>query len=378
MPQATGRRFPGVAAQNPADASTVAWLNVDRIRADDNSKSGVTVTGVPRSSTVIYGHTFNLLAEEGGPIPAGATLVKVDIEADYDMNVADSLVANQASAHLRATQSGTVYSGLQSTRTQNDNTNVANIIQTATTGGTVASPQTVLTRAQIATAAGFNISFSASLPTGSVNNLTVSLDYIAIYVEWVLFADREGGVASSGVAAATAKVQQTVAAAGAASSSLAAASPKTQQTQLPVGVASRGLASASQQTIVAQFVGAGAQAQGSSGALNQSMVLTVQEIGMGSLGRAGALESTVVGYGLSGTARTATGVPLADVRVDLHKTADGSRFASTVSDSGGAFSFTLNSLPTDYFLRFYKAGPPNRFATTDEDLRAAEQVIQTA
>lgn len=194
MSQVTGLKFATTSA-SPDTGLSVNWTNIGNVFADDGADAAVTITSTALNSETLKGQTFKLLSEDGGPIVANATIIKVTMEMRVSISVTDNLTANVATVNLRGhSPDGT--DQLSTSFTQADNTN-SDQIRTWNTGGTQASPQTTFTRAELADGQ-FTVAIDVHLPTGALNQATCSVDYIGAQVEWIAYVDKDGGARGRG------------------------------------------------------------------------------------------------------------------------------------------------------------------------------------
>jgi len=72
--------------------------------------------------------------------------------------------------------------------------------------------------------------------------------------------------------------------------------------------------------------------------------------------------------GFNGTARDQYGAPLAGVTCSLFRTSDKQWIQDFTSRADGTFTLVSWYSPDTHFICFYKAGSPNVFGTTDQNL----------
>ena len=95
-------------------------------------------------------------------------------------------------------------------------------------------------------------------------------------------------------------------------------------------------------------------------------VAIMQAIWRGPITRFGWGAASRVGF--NGVARDQYGAPLAGVTCSLFRVSDRQWIQDTVSRSGGTFTLVSWYSPDTHFIVFYKAGSPNVFGTSDQNL----------
>lgn len=369
MSQTTAARY---ATSGATTGGGKAWANPGNVTADDGTKSAVTVSTVSGglSSQNLHGSNYSVLEEEGGPIPAGATIIRVTGTVEFDISVTDSITANVATVTATLGRTGGTSHTL--TRTQNDNTSATDVTLAPTTGGTEAVPQTTFARADLDNDSANEVfmTLAVSLPTGALNSATCSCDYMRIAVEWILYAAEWGCTTEDEVLARGTTIVTA------------------QQFALSVqGEDQRG-----DRTIVLPDLGA-VLVQGNdtfappqllverTGILEEDEQLfrskteaIARAFGTVVEGHVATGDAKAYQYTFQGTTCDETGAPLGSCTVWLFTTADRLPVATTTSHATtGVYSFSLTSDPRNYFARAHHDGPPERtFGTTDRNLQVDE------
>jgi hypothetical protein len=79
-------------------------------------------------------------------------------------------------------------------------------------------------------------------------------------------------------------------------------------------------------------------------------------------------------FQITGVTRDASGATLASCTVDLFRTSNDTKMATTTSDGSGVFTFSIGIADTsvNYYLVAYKAGSPDVFGTTANTLAVTQ------
>jgi hypothetical protein len=98
MSQVTGVRYATLG--NSSGAGT-AWTAPGNVTADDGANASVTIGSVNDVSQVLGGEKFSLLSEDGGPIPVGATIIRITASIELLHTVTSSTIANTSTRTWR-------------------------------------------------------------------------------------------------------------------------------------------------------------------------------------------------------------------------------------------------------------------------------------
>jgi hypothetical protein len=362
MPQTT-MRFATTNVNLAAAVTEQAWVAPANAQSPGGATAdnGTDATGTANTLGLVplgptdWG-TFGLLAEEtqtqtyggGVPIPAGATIVSVTTAWEIGVTAGTP----------------TFFYG----------ENVAGVVTEASVG--VTTYPTVRTRTPTppprANLSDANFKMRARMTnSNATTNSTCRLDYVKVTVTWVVFLDKSGRGAPVGVASGVKKVLVSRSGRGAALG-------------VPVGLRKVQVVNAGR--AVALGVGAGfhktliakpAQRGVATGVGSGSWKLLVSKGSRGVAIGTGSGIARVFTSALSGITRDESGAALASARVDAFRTSDRAFMGTTTSSGAGAYSIVAPSdQAISYWLRSFKAGSPNVFGTTDEDLKTTQSQVQ--
>lgn len=396
MPQQTNAN-PRSAVDRSTPIVESAWAttgNVTDPTGTTNTNDGTYTTGsVPSPGLVPLGitdwGTFNLLDGETGSlfggvkIPAGASIVGLRFQWEcqvaagtptlfYRIQVSGATALERSVAVTGGSIVRTIGFGTFSAGSTHAEGNTFNSRDLSTDAGSLAARADLANGVLELGARGTN----SSVTTTS----TFGIDFVRVLVQWVLRVDRTGGAKASATNGGPVKADVNEAAAGAKSAGVSGGQPQTQVSRGESGANASSSAGGSPHPLVSQA--GGASASSTAGGSQHSVVTST---GGGKAGaKAGAGVTTVVSFAISGLGRDGqTDAPITtqNVRVDVYRTSDHAHMGRDTTDATGEYAvaipFTGNELET-FWARFYQAGTPNRFATTDEDLELIEAVIQTA
>ncbi len=212
-----------------ANTGGASWTNpINAYGADEPSDdlAGTLVNAADgATSDDLQINSFNLLAEEGGPIPEGATITRVT--GAFRWRIANSggalddyrgklffAMRTQAAAKLSVEAGGTTAAKTSSPITET----------VMDTGGTLAVPQTLFTRAELSNA-NFLMVAQGRTQSGLVGRSFPEVMWMRVVVEWVIFADR-AGTATSNVVSAGVATAGSLSGGTASSASVATGAPK--------------------------------------------------------------------------------------------------------------------------------------------------------
>jgi hypothetical protein len=424
----TGQKFPTTNVEAKAGIEA-AWANKNNAHLND----GVDSTGSATLAAAL-GPTdwsgFHLLAEDGGTIMSGATILTTTVRWEIGSSGGGT---------------PTFFYG----------ENISGVITESSRAGDATYPL-VVTRTPTITRANLDDSIlkvRARATQGGVTQTSAwRLDYISVQVTWTFYVDKSGGASSqtgaggnrtafvtrlarggastaAGGAARTAlasKVGGSVAISGAggvrtsfvtrlaagalsvaraggvrtelvarsggASSTSAAGGAKTALISgKVVGGIAVGRAGSVRTALLARAGGAASALAGRSLARTALVARVGGAVAISSAGgvrkalvaRAGSGFSALSGGGdartyqpsISGYTRTGSGSLIAGARVDIFRTDTKAFLGSVTSDGSGFYVYGTSRLIPAFFIRAYKAGPPNLFATSDEDLLPFEAQV---
>jgi hypothetical protein len=363
VPQVTFR-FPTTNVNRAVAVTEQAWVNPANAQsvAGANPDDGVTATGAANAVGLVplgatdWG-TFNLLAAEGGVpsygggvgIPANATIQTVTTAWEFST----------------AAGTPTFFYGER----------VDGVVTESSLAGAAALAVRTRTPAGLTVATLDNASFEMRARMTNSNATTVStcaLDYVKVTVTWVVFLDKAGGAlrASAAGGAKTALVSGKVAG---GVSPAAAGAAKTALVSGKAGGATvtQSRAGATRTALLGKAGGAVSPASASAA----RTALIAKLVGAIAAAGAGGVERTSQ-PALSGVTRSGSGAIVGGARVDIFRTDTKAFLASVTSDaSTGAYVYGTSRLIPGFFIRSFKAGSPNVFGTTDEDLLPEEAQV---
>lgn len=380
MPQSTGVKY--AAADRQLAANNVSWVSPQNAREadepDETTFTSATLTASQQADVRAY-RNFALLAEDGGTIPAGATITSVLVEFRFQVSLSTGGLDN-----VTGTEHGRVYldgvqllNAAEGEQTVLSNTTVRTTTswqtRTLTWAGTLSAPQTTFDRADLAHGVGGTglepaIYGFEHAGGGAIGTATLRCAWVRVTAEWALVHEETGEVISTGVAQGARRVEANLS--GRVVEAEAPGAAKT-HTHTETGRVVEGKVLL-HEDIEHTFDKTSVLTEGAD--VEEVLVVRFDKTGRAIEGQ--DAHGSVVGEAnvIDGLTLNSAGTPLGSCVVNLFETPSQLYVACAISDASGVYSFARRSDSGEHFLRAYKHAPAvatNVMGTTDDDLVVA-------
>lgn len=391
MPQTTGLKRPQSETRVESNIGAQTWSPVANVR-DANDATAASASGGNATALDAYSwHSFGLLAEDGGTIPAGATITKLTVTYQVEANVAASPLNNgrfaQVWGQVRKSPTGTpiltgtpsghdttlsAAAGSYGTRAESSS-NVAsqdNRVVTLTWNGTASSPQTTFTRSDLADGV---LSVMLDADGGGVGGgLTHFAYWIKVEAEWVLVRTKAGTATAEESALAGLDRLENHRAGVAVSESAPAGSRK-------MVMASEGgltVDNTMVATLKLVYNSKTGRAEAEGVVSGSSQEIKNRMGGHASDATVLSADHEVVGHVIKGVV-TESGAPVSGVTVELYSTQSGDRVATTTTDATGTYKFFRRSDSGEHMVYAHRVvdAENHRFGATDRELGVEVEVL---